>query len=236
METKVIGIDPAPTKETTVFDGDDFKNYEYKGLIDFIEKLKKENEKVLICWDAPLSFSIENQETPFSKRPIEKFFSQKNWMKTPSGISVMGYSSCPHWMISQYIVGYPQANQFFNSFNPPFELIFDNSNFKHAITEVHPAVALWLWCRDVKKGKKQDWSYKKHISILDELVEILKKKEIIPKDRVIKNDDELDAFIARKLGKMWLENKVECLGNNETGAFLIPKNEKLQNKFKEFKY
>lgn len=236
MNKKIIGIDPAPSKDTTVYDGNKIENYKYDTLIDYLYKLKKENEKVLICWDAPLSFSIENQKTPFSKRPIEKFFSQEKWMKTPAGISVMGYSTCPHWMISQYIVGYPQLNQHFESFNPPFELVFDSDKIKYSITEVHPAVAIWIWCKDEENIKFEDWSYKKNEKILKELVGILQGKNIIPSELEIENDDKLDAYIAWKLGEMWCKNEgVICLGDNRTGSFLIPENEKVKNKFKDFK-
>ena len=73
-DIKVIGIDPAPFKKSTVFDGDKvlsellnkkFKSnngfYEFKPheLVCVIKKIKENNKEnnnnILICWDAPLT-------------------------------------------------------------------------------------------------------------------------------------------------------------------------------------
>ncbi len=245
---KVIGIDPAPSKESTVFDGNNFFPFSYIKLKGCLKKIKKENteNKMLICWDAPLSFSIDCS-SPFTKRDIEKFFSQKEGEETPKGISVMGYSTCPHWIITQNLLGYPQTNEC--NFNHPYQLVFNQKDITLSITEVHPAVAIWLWCREENHGLT-NWNYKgkkeENEKIIDCLIEILKSKSIID-DEVIKlikekprkkQDDYLDAYIAWKLGQEWVTSNqnVMILGDSNTGSFLLPYSEKLFVKFNNYKF
>lgn len=235
---KIIGIDPAPTKKSTVYDGNKFVDYDYKELKEYLEELNQSSEGILICWDAPLSFSLDC-ETPFSKRIIEKFFSRKEGYKTPEGISIMGYSTCPHWMISQYLLGYPKINSIDANSIDPFNLVFKNSNLvgKKSITEVHPALALWLWC---KQGTtRKNWTYKKDDKVFNALKDILISKGIVSveKAKYIDNDDKLDAYIAWKLGELWVTNndQVIILGDNKTGSLLLPKNENVIRGFNKFK-
>lgn len=236
----VIGIDPAPSKKSTVFDGKEFHSFSHTKLKDYLDILGAKNN-VLICWDAPLSFSLDNiteKTSPFFKRKIEYFFSQERGYKTPPGISVLGYAGCPHWAITQYLLGYPKISGFEKDFNPPFKLIFNKEEkVSNSIIEVHPAVAIWLWLKD--DIKLNNWSYKKkkNESIRNTLIKVLKDKNIIPQNLEIKSDDELDAYIAWKLGIEWINNKgeVEILGNNETGSFLLPNKVEVFEKFRNFK-
>ena len=251
-EIKVIGIDPAPGKESTVFDGKIFCNYTSLELEKYIKRLSVKNTDVLICWDAPLSFSTEINDSPFTQRIIEKFFMREEWAKTPKGISVLGYSGCPHWTISQYILGYPQISPYAEKLTHPFELIFDKDEINKSVTEVHPAVAIWQWCKDIKNKKNENWNYKKKIEVFNQILDILIKKRIVPDNlkKEITNDDQLDAFIAWKLGCEWIgsgkqvendneemecKNKVMILGDNDTGSFLLPNNAKLSDDFEKFK-
>jgi len=235
--TKIIGIDPAPSKESTVYDGEIFHSLCFEELNNYLKEIKAENKSVLICWDAPLSFSMKDvtkKMSPLYQRKIEYFFSRKDGYKTPTGISVLGYAGCPHWVISQYLLGYPKISSFEKNFNPPFELIFDKKDISHSVTEVHPAVAIWLWTKD--KTRVKNWKYKKEEHVLKNILHILKNKNIIAKEIAdqVKNDDYLDAYIAWKLGKDWVENNnVEILGNADTGSFLLPYNKNLFEKFKK---
>ena len=245
-EITVIGIDPAPSKRSTIFNGENFQHLSSDELKKYIKELYENTQKVLICWDAPLSFSTKQNDSPFTQRIIEKLFMRNKLSKTPKGISVLGYSGCPHWTISQYILGYPKISSFENEFNPPFELVFDRENIEKSVTEVHPAVAIWLWCKGKKNEKNEEiknWEYKKSKAILREVIEVLVKEKIITDilKIPIENDDELDAYIAWKLGTEWLkgnntelEHEVKIMGNNDTGSFLLPNKEELFKDFKEF--
>lgn len=238
---QVIGIDPAPSKMSTLFDGKEFKELGYKDLKKELQSLKDQKDsKVLICWDAPLFHSndeyLDLTESPYYTRTIEAFFTRKNGVTLPSGISVLGYAGCPHWSITQALTGYPLMHSFFKGFNPPFELVFDKNRVTKSIVEVHPALAIWIWCND-KKPKINDWHYKgpkKVKKTFTTIIEILKRKEIIDITE-INTDDELDAYIAWKLGKDWVKgNNVKILGNNETGSFLLPYEECIFKKFRSY--
>lgn len=238
----VIGIDPAPSKDSTIFNGEDFDQKDYKKLQEYLNDLKKSKSKILICWDAPLSFSIGNymdeKVSLFYQRKIEYFFSRSEGAITPAGISVRGYAGCPHWAISQYLIGYPKINSFCKNFEPDFNLVFSNENIRKSVTEVHPAVAIWMWC---KKGKNAawTWNYKKDKKVFRKIVKELSSKGIIVHDfeEKITTDDQLDSYIAWVLGKRWMEKKgeVQILGDNNTGSFLLPYIERYWQKFSTFK-
>jgi predicted RNase H-like nuclease len=111
--------------------------------------------------------------------------------------------------------------------------------------EVHPALALWLWCRQGKAIKPQQWPYKKKAFIRngkrlwDFLRERLKaaKLDSIPNDLHPENDGQLDAFIAWALGTLWLQNpgEVFLLGTCGLGCMLVPNVDDLQQRLAEFK-
>ena len=231
---KVIGVDPAPSKKTTIFDGEKFEYLKFKQLIEYLNGLKSDEGRVLICWDSPLSFDVENN-SPFTKREIEKFFTRKEFEKTPKGISVNGFSNCPHWAISQYVIGYPIIQRAGSRMENPFNLVFNLNDINKSITEVHPAVAIWLWLREDDRSEV-GWRYKRDKSVFKEIVEKLKKKKIINFKIEIKNDDELDAYISWKLGSEWCNesNQVDILGNNKTGSFLLPNQKEVFERFTRF--
>lgn len=54
---KVIGIDPAPKKGLTIFDGTNFCQISGADMKKYLGKAKLDRGSVLICWDAPLSFN-----------------------------------------------------------------------------------------------------------------------------------------------------------------------------------
>ena len=242
MCIKVIGIDPAPSKKSTVFDGTVFLPLNANELKKYLDDLRKSEESVLICWDAPLT-GPRNPDAKaeeiilkkdYSQRKIESFFrSPKNGMKTPKGISVMGYSGCPHWTITRGLLGLPRVGPYDTPVqNLPFQLLASEQDKKillddprrKCVVEVHPAVALWLWL-----ANKPDYHYKKDLSIIKDFYSSIKEKFTnfnLPEN--ITNDDQLDALVAWLLGKLWVEhaqqnnNTVILLGNQATGAMLLP--------------
>lgn len=53
-DIKVIGIDPAPSKKSTIYDGEKFEHKDYASLKKYLPEELEKNKKILICWDAPL--------------------------------------------------------------------------------------------------------------------------------------------------------------------------------------
>lgn len=236
---KVIGIDPAPGKGSTYFDGVKITpQAEFKDLDKYLNELK---ENVLICWDAPLTVPLDDENISLTDRPIEKFLREKISKKKVEGVSVLHYSSCQHWTISQHLLGLPIMGKYCNA-NIPFKLIWnehEKNNISKSIVEVHPTVAIYFWLGDDfkpykgKKGNKsnlnENWGKLKKIKCI---------KNVLPNiaDIECKNDDGLDSIIAYVLGKLWVEGseEVALLGNEKTGSMLMPKNKELFDTFENW--
>jgi hypothetical protein len=140
---KVVGIDPAPKKGLTVFDGTDY-HVPVSDAARFIKDLTT-NSDVLLCWDAPLTGpplgAVAGRETgrsAFTQRPIEAFFSRASTgYKTSKGISVQPYSGCPHWAISRSLIGLPRVGPFDARDEAlPFRLVATDNPPKHRRTIV----------------------------------------------------------------------------------------------------
>jgi hypothetical protein len=197
-DIKIVGIDPAPVNDSYIFDPDGILNWPQgkvkaakKGadprvirakpnqLIAAIKELgTRGDEKVLVCWDAPLTGFVWSDARFFPEkalytRKIEKHFQEKG---LPEGINTLGYAAAAHWTISQVALGYPrmQEQSTFSS-EPPVRLI-TNSSGKTAnmmcsphLVEVHPAVAMYSWLKDETftgaektsySGANVSWKYK----------------------------------------------------------------------------
>ena len=250
---RVIGIDPAPSKNTVIYLGEgDFVSKHPTELKNYIDDEKAKSD-VLLCWDAPLT---TGKLTPGENDKKNKDYSEFNWRKfeyivnytkdmdwniPPKGISTMGYAGCSHWVLTQYCLGLPTVYEKWNKNDLPFVLITTPTrpNNGSNIVEVHPALALWCLLSDKYKNEqewiyKNDkdekiWPYKKDKSCLKDSMAII--KELAKKHGItcpdIESDDHLDAYIAWLLGRMWLDKKddVILVGNGNTGAILLPNTE-----------
>lgn len=236
---KVSGIDPAPTKGLSVFDGAD-RDVKLEESAAFVGQLAGEDD-CLVCWDAPLTgppstvvAGAAAEGAAFSQRPIESFFSRASTgFKTPKGISVQGYSGCPHWALTRCLLGLPRLGKFDAPAEslPFLPLTRDDQRPAHGrcVVEVHPAVALWLWCRD-GRAATAPWNYKKDRAVLLELWDALLRVPAVAsvltevQATVPASDDQLDARVAYALGRLWLEDTVSVLllGDADCGAFLVP--------------
>lgn len=181
---RVIGIDPAPGKESTICSpngsGKDlFKNVPATELAGKIETMTEGHGQFLICWDAPLtgpklsgkrSFRPEKN---YSQRSIEAFFNTAykpghdatRWgTNNVKGINVLPYCGCPHWTISRAVVGYPILGEYCT---PRDKLLwklrnqpdYSPSSTGKDVVEVHPALALWLMQPEDQRHR-QDYTYK----------------------------------------------------------------------------
>ena len=181
---KVVSVDPAPAKDAIVFNGI-FDRVPAPQLPGYCASLATDGD-TLLCWDAPLtgppSPDHENKfSSAYSQRVIERFFScAVTKFKVPPGITVLPYSGCSHWAITRASVGLPRVGTFDKPLDAlPFRLI-ENASFDHQngkwIVETHPAVAIWLWCRNSEKeADGLSWVYKgrKAARMVDEIWSIL---------------------------------------------------------------
>ncbi len=230
---KLFGIDPAPAKKSVVFDGERFYSLDVKELKKFL--LQNTTNNTLISWDAPLG---DDFEASLSYKPIEKILNTKasyiNEEKPPRGISTLPFSQCPHWSISQYVLGYPIVNsEIVDRAKLPFHLVQSNddlSEIKPNLFETHPAYSLWLFTKD----KLQSFEYKKDKTIFFEMVEVLFEKNEVQKYDFVRekliDDDLLDSFVAFLNLELFLEQKAFVYGNSKKGAMLLPKLEGILKK------
>ncbi len=239
-QARVVAIDPAPGKNSTLFDGKGFKDLRAPDLRKFVNGLHDQTPDTLVCWDAPLtgpadpSSSAGTSPGDFTKRPIERFFSLKETgFNTPKGISVLGYAGCQHWTISRSLLGLPRTGPYDQDYGQlPFHLVPGperERTGRASIIEIHPAVAAWLWCRKHKDAPK-DWRYKNK--------EALETRETMW--RIIleetgfswslkpptETDDRFDAAVGYILGSLYADERtriqVTLLGSRKTGSFLLP--------------
>jgi hypothetical protein len=251
LPMKVSGIDPAPKKGLTVFDGADHE-IKLEDSAAFVADLARDDD-LLVCWDAPLtgppSSALDGaaaRGAAFTQRPIESFFSRaETGFKTPKGISVQGYAGCPHWAISRNLLGLPRVGRFDAAAEslPFLPLTRHDQRPVHGrcVVEVHPAVALWLWSRE-RRQATASWLYKKDCPVLLELwLELLSVPGVAEalsqvQATMPKSDDELDARVAYVLGRLWLDHSdsVVLLGDTNTGTFLIPFVPGIEQAFRSF--
>ncbi len=217
-----------------------------------------QEESLFIVWDAPLSAAIDEENFSLSIRKIERFFNRNGRhakeLQIPEGILTLGFSSCPHWTLSQYILGHPIINPHFCR-NTEFELVMDNeilqkSRVGHSITEIHPALSMWILLKDIIDDELFDasWKYKgdssketkkrSHI-IVEHLFALEFVQEYIDTTSLrITTDDELDAFVCWLMGRALINNdpRVTIYGDRSNGSFLLPYDVEIYNKLNSYLY
>ena len=249
-EQRVIAIDPAPGKLTTVFDGAAYEGLSASELRDRIDQISSLGSETLLCWDAPLTGPADPASAgmnpfDFTKRAIERFFTrQETGFKAPKGITVLGYGACPHWTISRSILGLPRVGPFDQPESKlPFHLLTGldkKGDSRPSIVEIHPALAAWLWCRSERKSDAS-WIYKGNSPeskrIRAEMWEIILHRSGFDEDLSRpKTDDEFDAAVGYILGSVCQLSETRqinadakkgpqnsfILGNSQDGCFLVP--------------
>ena len=240
QKVRVLAIDPAPRRKSTVFDGTDFLKKSGDALRAYLNEPGSPTHETLVCWDAPLTgpanpASAGTSPSDFTQRLIEQFFSRAvTGFKTPKGISVRPYCGCPHWTISRSLLGLPITGPHDHDYPQlPLHLLPGPEGEcagRASIIETHPAVAAWLWCRDTKD---EPWEYKKDVGILEQMWKIILCRTRFPWTGrpTPENDDEFDAAVGYILGSLYVGNRTSAprigqeviiLGNRSTGSFLLP--------------
>jgi hypothetical protein len=267
----VIGIDPKPSRGGWLFqpDGQRAQLLSTSCLGVFLRTLRQRHDPVLICWDSPLTGPPNPAEAldiagEFTKRCIYRFFTTAGPFRVPdsprhapggTGISVQGYAACQHWAISRHLLGLPRVGIYDRAqAELPFTLLMEEGSRPEAdaagsfIVEVHPALALWLWCRFLGgEAERINWLYKREPGVRADLWESFSDligqmepqlAQTLVAPGAAANDDDLDARIAWLLGEMWLRNvhfngqaAVILLGNLRCGTFLLPNVQGLQAAF-----
>ena len=241
---KIISIDPAPGKKSTVFDGRKFRDHDAPSLRSLLAEIQP---GTLVCWDAPLTGprdpEFAGEEKDFTQRRIDSFFArEKTGFRTPKGISVLPYGGCPHWTITRSLLGLPRVGPYDRGYGDlPFRLLPPDDEIgdpRPAVVEIHPAVAIWLWC---KQYARKSWLYKKDADLRERLSGIICRETGFPSDgelreAMIASDDKFDAAVGYILGSLYVTGgaAVDILGTRETGAMLLPLSARLYRAWNDF--
>ena len=252
---RVLGIDPAPSKKSVAFDGENFHAFSIPELEEFLEEEKKSHKSILVSWDAPLSGALDKENFSLSIRKIESFFyRQSKTAKSldegrgiPHGISTLGFSGCPHWTISQYLFGLPILNSKLQK-SSVFKLLMSRDKLNSTglyITEIHPALSIWILLKQELQNHQlfQDsWQYKGNSAkdtlkrremLIESLLSLTLVKDVLKTDVNIQSDDELDAFVCWLMGARLVQNdkRVTIYGDAIRGSFLLPMDEDIFRQF-----
>ncbi len=233
----MIGIDVAPAKGGHVYEhGATPRLMKPADLDSYLCALPGD---VLVAWDAPLTGPPDPATwtggRDLTTRPIESFFTRHGRYKAPPGISVRSYCGCPHWTISRRLLGLPRIGRY-DKTELPFRLVTDDlpPRYGRHVVEVHPAVALWLWCKE--DGYNGPWKYKGDAKAkVCRTALCVRMSMRMGKDLTGISDDELDSMVAWYLAHCWVNRQgVRLLGNERTGSFLLPDEPNLRTEFEQF--
>jgi predicted RNase H-like nuclease len=256
-----VGIDPAPSGKKkrgsaiVILKADeDLKIIESESHDELRKKLKgwKNEESILLAWDAPLTGAADPDsaeagarnaalQTDFTTREIERVFHKDGW-KPPKGISVQGYAGCQHWALSRNLLGLPRVGPYDKkSEDLPFNMLVQKPDDWRGqnVVEVHPALAMWLWLRSekpelefqYKTGKAEE---RKRIQpkLLERLLATWAGMGVPPnmlpsgsnRLKFEESPDLLDALVGAMLAYLWVTrvDDVKLLGDQRKGTFLLP--------------
>lgn len=214
----VLGVDPAPRKDTVICRGSTFVTVEAVGLPRHLREELNRNPRSLIAWDAPLAFARTN----FYDRDIDR--ATREWVGglKPSEVESKAVNPCEfarlsHWAVTCESIGLPFGS-------PPNDLkvasgIPGEGEQGPLVIEVHPAVALLAWWRD-KSVKEPFPAYKGSKSKKDAAAYIAAALSF---PKVAGHDhDHLDAFAAFRLGRMFLKGEARWVGDPMVGGYVLP--------------
>lgn len=221
---KPIGIDPASGKDSCIWQKDTPEFIRPQQLRTHLEDiLKNSDTKILLAWDAPISFN----ESSYSDRLIDKV--TRKWVKDKTSlkvfeekaINVRPFSGLSHWVITCSTLGHPFGKRLAGT-EVPINNEYDKSSL-HQIIEVHPAVSMGIMWVD-KQIDTPFPIYKKSKDNRRKIVDMLHFPE-----SCIESDDVLDAFVAYLMADMFINGKAKFLTKPKDGSYVLP----LGNSFNE---
>ena len=220
MKTRVIGIDPAPSKKSALWEARGGSKRTVLELAAYLQAAERD-DALLIVWDSPLSFAPQRS---FSDRLIDK--AARSWVKEQveaeriekGAVSVLHFSGCAHWPVSCYVLGQPfpstqhglRIRRAGGSLPIPGEAL---------ILESHPAVALAALWMEVEQGLP--FPKYKNLPVSARAASRIAERLDFPPEAG-RNDDTLDAYVSWRLGKLYLKNAAQRVGDLASGCYLLP--------------
>ncbi len=221
---QVTGIDPAPAKGLTIWDGSAAQPVRVPSAkaTAWIKSEGSKRGNWLICWDSPLSF---DSSINFSDRPIDKVVraAVSGWVKEgkidQKAVSIRPFSGCPHWALSCEALGLP----FSKARQNPYKLAFTKEEAMSGgiwLLEVHPAVALALWWAELPSNSGPMPVYKGKPEKCQQIAKELGFDLLVGRDWL--DDDVLDAFVACRVGQQFLTGESMWIGDPRRGGYILP--------------
>ena len=173
---RIISVDPAPSKGSTIFDSIDesFQELDAPHLDKYLKEARQSDASLLVAWDAPLTgpsslgfFPKEDKKengasfdfSQFYERKIEKDLREKYGGGKKGNkkiVSVLGYAGCSHWAISRAILGLPRVGRYcLPDSSLPFKLCTAEDQKPkpslkgHFVVETHPALAMAMLFKSI---------------------------------------------------------------------------------------
>ncbi len=212
-----VGIDPASGKKTCIWYNDSYEFVKPQNVRAHLEYLFcNNNEKYIIAWDAPISFS----NISYSDRLIDKV--SRRWVKTniennifeKKAISALPFSGLSHWVISCKALGVPFGEPLINSSLAMHQKYYEEN--RNLIIEVHPAMSMGLMWVDASINTPFP-VYKKSKPARELIVKVLGFPEVC-----IESDDILDAYVANLMAKQFISYSAMYLNNPRDGSYVLP--------------
>ena len=226
---KVVGIDPAPSKQTLIWSDTGPEAISAAQVPDWVANLVAEHERLLIAWDAPLSFrsSISCSDRPVD-RALRAILKAEHRIDTGAA-SVLPFSGCSHWALSCATLGFPFGRRPGNLQLAPVDLPLNLDTPGAYLIEVHPAVTLATWWLESKTGKKmRRYKGKLFNAVISTFREVLSAQTI---PDAVDNDDKLDAWVAWRMACDYLNGEAGWVGDSEKGGYVLPASVKTRKKW-----
>lgn len=211
---KLVGIDPAPKKTSTIWTDDGLERVPAIGMPAFVAQLVDAHAEIVLAWDTPLSFDAT---ICMSDRAVDRVV--RRWSKQlvarartePKAVSVLTFSKCPHWAITCATLGIPYGT-------PPagLRLGASPSDGPKLALEVHPAVAMAMRWEDLRIERPFP-RYKKMPSACADIAAALGFPDDAGRD-----DDALDAYAGFWLASAFVRGEARVLGDRVSGGYLVP--------------
>lgn len=222
---QVLGVDPAPSKPTVLFDGTSFEVLEPLDVRPWLEARLSAEPATVVAWDAPLAF---DPATSFYVRPVDKRLADA--ARAEPAVNTAAFGNLSHWSITCYTLGFPFGE-------PPAGLqVVDSlpSELKGPVAiEVHPAFALYQWWKlagrvaPVPAYKKS--GRRKRLAAVDELLEAvgsqLQARGVLADALAAGTagpDDLLDAMVAWEVGTRFARGSTSTVGSAAAGFIVLP--------------
>lgn len=211
---RVIGIDPAPSKACVAYSEGVWDEIAPSALRAYVADAIAASQSTLVAWDAPLSYDRANQ----SDRVIDK--AARRWVKRqvnagrfdPKAVHALPFSGVPHWAVTCDALGLPFCF-------PPggLQLASTVPSDGPAAIEVHPAVALGAWWIEAKCSEPMP-RYKQDPVACARIASVLD----FPSGASA-SDDTLDAYVAHRLGELFLVGDALWVGSPRIGGYVMPR-------------